>query len=83
MRARSRPGRFFTPLENGSLAGTAIARDDFEHALTGLYLLKGWDPTTGAPTNERLRTLGLEWTTNPTPGRVPNAGGGMAADPDR
>ena len=40
----------------------AIARDDFEHALTNLYLLKGWDPATGAPTEERLRALGLGWT---------------------
>ena len=56
------PDRLFTPLENGALAGTAIARDDFEHALTNLYLLKGWDPATGAPTEERFRALGLGWT---------------------
>jgi aldehyde:ferredoxin oxidoreductase len=55
------PDRLFTPLENGALEGTAIDRDAFEQALTNLYLLKGWDPATGAPTGERLRKLGLEW----------------------
>jgi aldehyde:ferredoxin oxidoreductase len=56
------PDRLFTPLENGALEGTAIARDDFEQALTNLYVLKGWDPVTAAPTEERLRALGLEWS---------------------
>lgn len=56
------PERLLRPLENGALAGTAIPRDAFEEALTDLYLLKGWDPLTGAPAGERLRMLGLEWT---------------------
>ena len=56
------PDRLFSPLENGALEGTSIPRGDFEQALTDLYLLKGWDPVTGAPTGERLRALGLEWT---------------------
>ena len=55
------PDRVYTSLENGLLAGTAISRDDFERALTDLYLLKGWDPATASPTAERLRSLGLEW----------------------
>jgi aldehyde:ferredoxin oxidoreductase len=29
--------------------------------MTELYRVKGWDPTTGAPTVERLRALGIEW----------------------
>jgi aldehyde:ferredoxin oxidoreductase len=72
------PDRLFTPLENGALEGTAIARDDFEQALTNLYVLKGWDPVTGAPTEERLRTLGLEWTEGAAGGAT-TAGGGSAA----
>jgi aldehyde:ferredoxin oxidoreductase len=56
------PDRLFSPLENGALAGTSIPREDFERALTDLYRLKGWDPVSGAPTGERLRALGLEWT---------------------
>ena len=69
------PDRLFTPLENGPLAGTAIARDDFEQALTNLYLLKGWDPGTGAPTEERLRELGLEWTAAGAVGGAAAGGG--------
>ena len=67
------PERLFNPLENGALAGTAIPREAFEQALTDLYLLKGWDPVTGAPTGERLRALGLEWTA-----ALPSAGSATA-----
>jgi aldehyde:ferredoxin oxidoreductase len=55
------PDRLHGPIENGPLAGTAISREDFDLALTGLYRLKGWDPETAVPTPERLRTLGIEW----------------------
>jgi aldehyde:ferredoxin oxidoreductase len=55
------PDRLFTPLENGALAGVALSRDEFEQTMTELYRVKGWDPTTGAPTVERLRALGIEW----------------------
>ena len=55
------PERLFTPLESGPRAGVAIPREDFERALTNLYLQKGWDPATGVPTTERLRELGIEW----------------------
>jgi len=72
------PDRLFTPMENGALAGTAIARDEFEEALTNLYLLKGWDPVTGAPTEGRLRALGLEWTASVTVAGGVTAGGGGA-----
>jgi aldehyde:ferredoxin oxidoreductase len=57
------PGRLHSPLEGGPLAGRSIDRDAFEAAITGLYELKGWDPATGVPTQERLRALGLEWAT--------------------
>jgi aldehyde:ferredoxin oxidoreductase len=77
------PDRLFTPLEDGPLAGMAIARDDFERALTNLYLLKGWDPVTGAPTGERLRAIGLEWTASATRAESVTAGGSGAFGPAR
>jgi len=48
-------------LENGSLQGESYPRDEFESALTVLYRLKGWDPETGTPTQERLESLSLDW----------------------
>jgi aldehyde:ferredoxin oxidoreductase len=56
------PERLFTPLQAGALTGVALSRDEFERALTDVYLLKGWDPDTGAPMPERLEQLGLGWT---------------------
>lgn len=55
------PERLFQPLENGALEGHAMPRENFQEALTQLYLLKGWDPTSGQPTKERLRELSLDW----------------------
>ena len=55
------PERLFQPLENGALAGVAISKSDFEHALTEVYERKGWDVETAAPTRARLRELGIEW----------------------
>jgi aldehyde:ferredoxin oxidoreductase len=56
------PDRMFTPMEGGPRAGVAIPRDEFERALTDLYLLKGWDPVSAVPTPERLRELAIDWT---------------------
>ena len=56
------PDRLHTPLEGGLLTGTSIDRVAFEEAITGLYVLKGWDPATGVPTRETLRRLDIEWT---------------------
>jgi aldehyde:ferredoxin oxidoreductase len=55
------PARLHEPLEGGALTGTSIDREAFEAAVTRLFELKGWDPATGVPTPERLRSLGLEW----------------------
>jgi aldehyde:ferredoxin oxidoreductase len=82
------PDRLHAPLESGALVGTAISRDDFEAAITSLYLLKGWDPATGAPTEGRLRALGLEWTAAATvaagaTGGGSAGGGGGSAEPGR
>jgi aldehyde:ferredoxin oxidoreductase len=55
------PKRLFEPLENGPLAGVAYPREGFEEALTTLYQLKGWEPSTGLPTRSRLESLGISW----------------------
>lgn len=55
------PRRMFEPLENGALQGTALDEMQFEDALSRYYELMGWDPATGAPTEETIRELGLEW----------------------
>lgn len=58
------PERLFEPLENGSLAGKTIPREEFEKAIIDLYRLKGWDPLTGQPTIEKLKELSLDWAIN-------------------
>jgi len=55
------PGRLFTPLPEGPLAGAAISPEEFERALDALYEFKGWDPQTAAPTRLRLEALQLGW----------------------
>jgi len=55
------PERLYQGLENGALQGESMPRDDFEHALTVLYALKGWNPESGIPTRERLEALSLGW----------------------
>ena len=53
------PERMYAPLEGGVKAGTACSRDDFKLALDELYRLKGWDPSSGAPTRAKLESLEL------------------------
>ena len=55
------PQRFFEPLENGPFEGYAIPRDQFAQALSLYYDMMGWDHTTGAPTDWKLYSLGLDW----------------------
>ena len=55
------PKRLFGPLENGPLADVAYPLTEFEEALTTLYQLKGWDPTSGLPTPSHLKNLGISW----------------------
>jgi len=61
------PDRLFGPLENGALQGESFPRDEFESALTVLYGLKGWNPETGTPTQERLEALSLGWAADLLP----------------
>ena len=55
------PGRIFNPLEAGALTGKAYSRVEFESALDELYRLKGWNPSNGAPSKEKLKSLDLEY----------------------
>ena len=55
------PERMFQPLENGALTGQSMQHEEFEHALTQLYGLKGWDAETGTPDREKLEGLSLGW----------------------
>lgn len=55
------PERLFGPLHGGAQSGRAMPRDDFERTLTQLYLLKGWDPVSAAPTRVALERLELGW----------------------
>lgn len=55
------PERFFEPLPDGRLQGTALSRQEYEEAVTLLYQMKGWDPTTGFPTRGKLAELDLDW----------------------
>ena len=53
--------RFFEPLGNGPLKGSTIPRDAFARALEFYYDVMGWDRVTGAPTDWKLYSLGLDW----------------------
>ncbi len=55
------PERIFQGLQNGPLKGIPYPREEFTHALTVLYNLKGWDPETGRPSRVRLEALSLGW----------------------
>lgn len=55
------PERLYQGLENGALQGEGMPRAEFEHALTVLYGMKGWDPETSRPTRAKLTELSLEW----------------------
>jgi aldehyde:ferredoxin oxidoreductase len=55
------PDRFFEPLPDGRLKGTALSREQYEEAITLLYEMKGWDPATGIPSRGKLAELDLDW----------------------
>ena len=55
------PERLFQSLENGANAGGALNHAEFEHALTRIYEIKGWDPQTAIPGRKKLEELSLGW----------------------
>jgi aldehyde:ferredoxin oxidoreductase len=55
------PKRFFSPTPRGALKNTAIGPETMTRAIRTFYTLMGWDPVTGAPTQEKLEQLGIGW----------------------
>lgn len=55
------PPRYFEPLENGPMQGHYVRREEFAGALQAYYDMMGWDRETGAPTDAKLYSLGLDW----------------------
>jgi aldehyde:ferredoxin oxidoreductase len=53
------PRAFTQPLADGGAAGFV---PDFDAMMEAYYLARGWNPSTGAPTEEKLKSLGLGWT---------------------
>jgi aldehyde:ferredoxin oxidoreductase len=50
------PGHLLTPLKDGGSAGYV---PPLREMLGAYYLVRGWDPVSGKPSQERLRSLGL------------------------
>lgn len=55
------PNRFFSPTPRGALKGTSIDPEALKRAKRTFYVLMGWDPVTGVPTQEKLEELGIGW----------------------
>jgi len=55
------PKRFFSPTPRGALKDTAIDPEAMDRAKRTFYVLMGWDPITGVPTQEKLEELGIAW----------------------
>jgi len=51
------PKHALKPLADGPTGGKV---PDLSRQLKEYYALRGWDPTTGHPSQERLRALGVE-----------------------
>ena len=47
------------PIATGPAQGERLDRGRYEQMLTEYYRLRGWDPETGVPTEEKQRELGL------------------------
>jgi aldehyde:ferredoxin oxidoreductase len=63
----SLPKHALKPLADGPAAGKV---PDLNRQLKEYYALRGWDPITGYPTQERLRALGLESLSGYLPPRM-------------
>jgi aldehyde:ferredoxin oxidoreductase len=47
------------PIATGPATGERIDRKKYEMMLTEYYLIRGWDPETGVPSDQKRRELGL------------------------
>ena len=58
------PPRFTEdPLPDGPSKGQRLTKQQLEDMLNNYYDLRGWDKTTGNPTDAKLKQLGLEFAT--------------------
>ena len=56
------PWRFLNePLPSGIAEGQRLTREQLECMLDEYFVLRGWNKTTGIPTREKLKELGLEF----------------------
>jgi aldehyde:ferredoxin oxidoreductase len=55
------PERFYTPFEEGPLAGVGLDRATFDRAKGDFYELMGWDRQTSVPSRVKLEQLGIGW----------------------
>ena len=56
-----------TPISDGPRKGERIDRTVLVEMLKQYYLLRGWDPETGAPYKETLAILGIDTILNSAP----------------
>jgi aldehyde:ferredoxin oxidoreductase len=47
------------PISSGPAKGERLEKEKYEAMLTEYYLLRGWCPETGIPTEEKLLELGM------------------------
>ena len=55
------PKKFFKPLMGGPTDGVALTQAEMEHAARQYYEMAGWDVESGAPSQEKLAELGIDW----------------------
>jgi aldehyde:ferredoxin oxidoreductase len=56
------PRLFEDPFEDtGPRSGAVYDKELFEESKRDYYILNGWDPETGNPTEQKLKELGLGW----------------------
>jgi aldehyde:ferredoxin oxidoreductase len=66
------PERFFKqPHTRGPAKGVVLKEEGYQKVLSGYFEARGWDPKTGIPTDETLKSLGLDFVI----GKLQPAGG--------
>jgi len=55
------PKKSYLPIEYGEGQVAQLTEEEFESALDAYFDFAGWDKTTGNPTPETIKRLGLEW----------------------
>jgi len=55
------PKRLMEPIKGGAVVGQAIPQKDLDKMLDEYYDLRGWNKKTGAPTAQKLSSLGLDF----------------------